>query len=153
MKGGGAALSSVSGCGFTRCRSRSRLFGKAKFVSTCSLMHGVKCLTAHEPATLATIPLLIIIGRTPLVLLKMAPLSAPATTLFVISCFPLQYPIVLLMPLYTIAITPAEFPKNGPLRVTAFSTPLSRNRGAIVGGFFCKPSASPHAPPTDRADR
>jgi hypothetical protein len=42
-------------------------------------------LTAHVPAALATMPLLIIIGLTPLVLLKIAPLNAPATILFVAS--------------------------------------------------------------------
>ena len=98
-------------------------------------------------------PLLINIGRVPLVLLKMAPLRAPARTLFVTSCFPLQYPIVLLMPLYTIAMTPAELPRNGPLLVIELSTPFSRNRGDIVGGFFCRPSANPHVPPTASADR
>jgi hypothetical protein len=56
-------------------------------------------LTAHAPATLATMPDEIIIGRRPRVLLKMAPLNAPATTEFVISCFPLKLPMVLLMPL------------------------------------------------------
>lgn len=44
--------------------------------------------TAHVPATEATMPELMAMGLTPLVLLKMAPLSAPATTLFVMSCFP-----------------------------------------------------------------
>ena len=110
-------------------------------------------LTAHAPATLATIPLEIIIGLTPLVLLKIAPLNAPATTLFVMSCFPRMLPIVLLIPLYTMATTPAELPKKGPLLVTEFSTPLSRNRGAMVGGFFRRPSERPHAPPTARAER
>jgi hypothetical protein len=102
---------------------------------------------------LATIPLEIIIGLSPLVLLKMAPLMAPATTLFVISCFPLTAPIELLTPLYTIATTPAEFPKNGPLLVTAFNTPFNRNRGGMDDGFFCSPSANPHAPPIARAVR
>jgi hypothetical protein len=45
-------------------------------------------LTAQPPATLAQIPALIAIGRVPLVLLKSAPLNAPAITLFVVSCFP-----------------------------------------------------------------
>jgi hypothetical protein len=110
-------------------------------------------LTAHEPATLATIPPLIAIGLNPLVLLNTAPLIAPATTEFVISCFPLQYPIVLLVPLYTIATTPAEFPRKGPLLVTAFNTPFNRNLAGIDGGFFCSPSAKPHAPPTVSALR
>jgi hypothetical protein len=42
-------------------------------------------LTAHEPATLATMPPLIIIGFTPRVLLKIMPLNAPATMLLVAS--------------------------------------------------------------------
>lgn len=48
----------------------------------------IKELTAHVPATLATIAELIAIGLMPLVLLKIAPLAAPATTEFVMSCFP-----------------------------------------------------------------
>src|ERR1700721_787183 len=74
-------------------------------------------LTAHAPATDATIPPEIIMGRTPLELLKIIPLKAPARTLFAESCFPLKCPIKELKPLYTIAITPAEFPKKGPRRV------------------------------------
>ena len=46
-------------------------------------------LTAQPPAIPATIPPEITIGRTPLVLLKSIPLSAPATMLFAESCFPL----------------------------------------------------------------
>lgn len=46
-------------------------------------------LTAHAPATDATIPPEIIIGRTPRVLLKIIPLNAPAAILFAESCFPL----------------------------------------------------------------
>jgi hypothetical protein len=57
------------------------------------------------------------------------------------------------MPLYTIAMTPALFPKNGPLRVTAFNTPFSRNRGGMLDGFFCRPSERPHAPPIVSAVR
>lgn len=45
-------------------------------------------LTAHPPAKLAQIPELIAICLVPRVLLKRAPLSAPATTLLVISCLP-----------------------------------------------------------------
>ena len=46
-------------------------------------------LTAHAPATDATIPPEIIIGRIPLVLLNIIPLNAPAATLFAESCLPL----------------------------------------------------------------
>lgn len=56
-------------------------------------------LTAQAPATVATIPPEIIIGRIPLVLLKIIPLSAPATILFAESCFPREYPIKELNPL------------------------------------------------------
>jgi hypothetical protein len=86
-------------------------------------------LTAHAPATVATIPPEIIIGRIPLVLLNSIPLRAPATILFAESCFPRICPIKELKPLYTMAITPAEFPKNGPLLVTAFSTEFNLNFG------------------------
>lgn len=138
-------------------RSASKTTCRVSYLSISLPFQRVNCsyqrLTAQAPAKLATIPLLISIGLTPLVLLKIAPLNAPATTLFVISCFPRNDPIVLLIPLYTIATTPALFPKNGPLLVTAFSTPLSRNRGAIVGGFLRRPSESPHAPPTVSAER
>lgn len=44
--------------------------------------------TAQSPAMLATIPPEIIMGFTPLVLLKIIPLRAPATILFAASCFP-----------------------------------------------------------------
>lgn len=47
-------------------------------------------ITAHPPATEATIPPEIIIGLMPLVLLKSIPLSAPAATLFAESCLPLR---------------------------------------------------------------
>lgn len=46
-------------------------------------------LTAHVPATEATMPPEIIIGRTPLVLLKTAPEIPPAAMLLNESCFPL----------------------------------------------------------------
>ena len=107
-------------------------------------------LTAHAPATEATIPPEIIIGRTPLVLLKIIPLSAPARTLFAESCLPLICPIKELKPLYTIAITPAEFPKNGPRLVTAFSTEFNRSFGGCVADLL-KPSCNPQAPPTVNA--
>jgi hypothetical protein len=58
-----------------------------------------KELTAHAPATEATIPPDIIIGRTPLVLLKSIPLSAPARILFAESCFPRRCPMKELKPL------------------------------------------------------
>lgn len=109
-------------------------------------------LTAHAPATVATIPPEIIIGRIPLVLLKSIPLKAPATILFAESCLPRIYPIKELKPLYTMAITPAEFPKNGPLLVTAFNTEFNRN----FGGWLCdrlSPSCNPQAPPTVNAVR
>ena len=51
------------------------------------------------------------------------------------------------------AMTPAELPKKGPLRVTAFKTELSRSFGGAEAGDLDKPSASPHAPPIDNAER
>lgn len=103
-------------------------------------------LTAHAPATLATIEPEIIIGRIPLVLLKIIPLKAPAAILFTESCFPRMLPIKELNPLYTNAITPAEFPKKGPRRVTAFNTELRRNFGGCPFDLL-KPSCRPQAPP------
>ena len=85
--------------------------------------------TAHAPATEATIPPDIIIGLTPLVLLKSIPLNAPARTLFAESCLPRRCPMKELNPLYTNAITPAELPKKGPRRVTAFKTEFNRSFG------------------------
>lgn len=110
-------------------------------------------LTAHAPAAPATNPPDINIGLNPLVLLNSIPLSAPASILFILSCRPLAYPIVELIPLYTIAMTPAEFPKNGPLRVTLFSTEFSRSFGGAEAGERFKPSAMPHAPPMESAAR
>lgn len=92
----------------------------------------------------------IIIGRTPLVLLKSIPLSAPARTLFAESCFPRICPIKELKPLYTIAMTPAEFPKNGPRRVTAFKTEFNRSFGGCPADLL-RPSCKPQAPPTVKA--
>jgi hypothetical protein len=91
-------------------------------------------------------------GLIPLVLLKSIPLKAPATILFAESCFPRICPIKELKPLYTMAITPAEFPKNGPLLVTAFNTEFNLN----FGGWLCdrlNPSCNPQAPPTVNAVR
>ena len=98
-------------------------------------------------------PALIAIGRVPLVLLKMAPAIAPATTLLVGSCLPRSAPMVLLVPLYTSAMTPALLPRKGPRRVTALRMPLRRNRGGMLAGFFCRPSLSPQAPPMVSAVR
>nr|OQO24504.1 hypothetical protein B0A51_09535 [Rachicladosporium sp. CCFEE 5018] len=105
----------------------------------------------HLPATDPTIAPDITIGRTPLVALNIMPLIVPAATLLKASCLPRVYPIVLLIPLYINATTPAEFPRNGPRRVTAFSTEFSRNLGGAVGGNRFNPSAKPHAPPIDKA--
>ena len=44
-------------------------------------------------------------------------------------------------------MTPALLPRKGPRLVTAFRTPFRRNLGGIEGGFFCRPSDKPHAPP------
>ena len=112
----------------------------------------IRLLTAHPPAIVATTPPEIIIGLTPLVDLKIIPLSAPAAILFAASCLPLKCPIKELKPLYTIAITPAELPKNGPLRVTEFSTPLRRSFGGCPA-VLRSPSCNPHAPPRVKAER
>jgi hypothetical protein len=87
------------------------------------------------------------------VLLKSIPLRAPARTLFAASCFPRIYPIVEFTPLYTNAMTPAELPRKGPLRVTAFRTELSLSLGGADVGNRFNPSARPHAPPKDKAVR
>jgi hypothetical protein len=55
--------------------------------------------TAHAPATDATMPPEIIIGRIPLVLLNTIPLKAPANTLFAESCLPRIDPMKELKPL------------------------------------------------------
>lgn len=47
-------------------------------------------------------------------------------------------------------MTPAELPKNGPRRVTAFSTEFSRSFGGCPFDLIM-PSLNPHAPPTVRA--
>lgn len=110
-------------------------------------------LTAHTPAALATRPPDISIGLNPLVLLNSIPLNAPATMLFALSCLPRKCPIVELIPLYTMAITPAEFPKNGPLLVTLFSTLFSFSFGGAFAVERFSPSIMPHVPPIDRAVR
>lgn len=112
----------------------------------------VYTLTAHPPATEATTPPEIIIGLRPLVDLKIIPLNAPAAMLLAASCFPLWWPMKELIPLYTSAITPAELPKNGPLRVTAFSTELSLSFGGWPDDLR-RPSCIPHAPPSTNAER
>jgi hypothetical protein len=56
-------------------------------------------LTAHAPATDATIDPEIIIGLTPLVLLNSMPLSPPATILLAASCLPRHHPRYELIPL------------------------------------------------------
>lgn len=50
-------------------------------------------LTAQAPATDATIPPEIIIGRRPLVHLNSMPLIAPAAMVLAASFFPLRYPM------------------------------------------------------------
>ena len=90
-------------------------------------------LTAQAPAAVATRPPDIIIGLRPRVLLNSMPLKAPAVMLLRASCLPREYPIVELTPLYTMAITPAEFPRKGPLLVIAFRAEFSRSRGDAVG--------------------
>ncbi len=112
-----------------------------------------KLLTAQVPAIDATIPPDITIGRTPRVILKIMPLIPPAATLLNESCLPRQYPIVLLMPLYIIATTPAELPRKGPLLVIALSAEFSRSFGGAVGGSRFSPSMRPHVPPIPRALR
>jgi hypothetical protein len=118
-----------------------------------SMQKGRRPLTAHAPAAPATSPPEINIGLNPLVLLNSIPLNAPATTLFTLSCFPLQCPIVELIPLYTMAMIPAELPRNGPRRVTLFSTLFRRSFGGALAGMRFKPSIRPHVPPTVRAVR
>lgn len=108
--------------------------------------------TAQAPATVATTPPEIIMGLTPLVLLKTIPLNAPATMLFAASCFPLKWPMKELIPLYTIAMTPAELPRNGPLLVTAFRTEFSLSFGGWPADLR-RPSCRPHAPPSVNAER
>lgn len=108
-------------------------------------------LTAQVPAIEPTIALDIIAGRTPRELLNMKPLIPPAAILLNESCFPRKCPIVLLMPLYIIAITPAELPMKGPRRVMALRAELSRSLGGADAGTLCNPSAKPHAPPIDSA--
>lgn len=61
--------------------------------------------------------------------------------------------MVLFVPLYIIAMTPALLPKKGPLLVIAFRIPFRRNLGGIEAGFFCRPSDKPHAPPIVSAVR
>jgi hypothetical protein len=78
--------------GFSRDLEKNYLSIKLQSVSKWRL-------TAQAPATEATIPPEIIMGRTPLVLLKSIPLSAPAKTLFAESCFPRICPIKELIPL------------------------------------------------------
>lgn len=51
------------------------------------------------------------------------------------------------------AMTPAEFPRNGPLLVILFSTPLSLILGGAEGGTLFNPSINPQVPPTIKADR
>ena len=109
-------------------------------------------LTVHNPAAPATSPLEIIIGLTPLELLNSAPDSAPAMMLFPASCFPLMLPMNELHTLYTSASTPAEFPRNGPRRVTLFSTAFNLRRGGAWGGARCRPSVRPQAPPSPSAE-
>ncbi|KAI4125989.1 MAG: hypothetical protein LQ347_005146 [Umbilicaria vellea] len=53
----------------------------------------------------------------------------------------------------TIAITPAELPKNGPRLVTEFSTEFSRSFGGALAGNRFIPSTSPHVPPIVSAER
>lgn len=69
--------------------ARTELYGSTRKLSIEVIVwESGHPLTAHAPAIEATIPLEINIGFTPLVLLKMAPLKAPATMLFAASCFP-----------------------------------------------------------------
>lgn len=110
-------------------------------------------LTAQAPAMDATIALEITIGFNPLVLLNMAPLKAPAAMLLVASCLPRKCPIVEFIPLYTIATTPAELPRNGPLRVTVFKTLFSRSFGGAEAGARFSPSIIPQTPPLASAER
>jgi len=94
----------------------------------------------------------IIMGLRPLVLLNNIPDNNPADMELTASCLPLKYPIYELKQLYAIATTPAEFPKKGPLRVTAFRTELSLNLGGWPDDLL-KPSCRPQTPPMDSADR
>jgi len=48
-------------------------------------------------------------------------------------------------------MTPAEFPRKGPRRVTALRTEFSRNFGGADIGERLNPSAKPHAPPIESA--
>jgi len=105
------------------------------------------------PAAHATSPPDISIGLVPFVLLKIMPLIAPAAMLLAGSCFPLKYPMYELTPLYIIATTPAEFPRNGPLRVTPLSIALSLIFGGAPIGTLLIPSTNPSAPPVPRAPR
>lgn len=56
-------------------------------------------------------------------------------------------------PLYTIATTPAELPKNGPRRVTAFNTLFSLIFGGALGAVLRNPSTMPQAPPVPSATK
>ena len=109
--------------------------------------------TAQAPAILATIPPEIIMGLKPLVLLKTIPLIPPAAILLAESCFPRTYPMDEFRPLYSMATTPAEFPRKGPRLVTEFSTVFNRIFGGAVTGVRRSPSERPHAPPTVSAAR
>jgi hypothetical protein len=102
---------------------------------------------------LATMPPEIIIGLRPRVLLKTIPLNAPATMLLAASCLPRVCPSAALTQLYTMATTPAEFPRNGPRLVTEFRTLLRRILGGAVTGARLRPSVMPHTPPSDSAER
>jgi hypothetical protein len=126
-------------------------------------------LTLHTAAAEATNPPDINMGFVPLVLLNTAPLMNPAAILFAGSSFfmldttrspdmiylrfPLKYPIYELIPLYIIATTPAEFPKNGPLLVTPLSIAFNLIFGGAEDGTFLIPSANPRKPPVPSADR
>lgn len=109
-------------------------------------------LTAQTPAREATRPPEIIIGRTPLVLLKTMPLNPPAAIVLKASCSPRRNPISELMQLYVMATTPALLPRNGPRLVMALRTALSRSLGGWPADLR-RPSWNPHTPPIDSAVR
>jgi len=103
--------------------------------------------------------------------LNMAPVTAPAAILPIVSCFPLIASIEELTPLYkraikgyfngtevivsnaNLPITPAELPMKVPLRVTEFRTLLIRNLVFDTARGLRAPSRTPHTPPRAKPEK
>lgn len=104
--------------------------------------------------------------------LNIAPVTAPAAILPIVSCFPLAASMEELTPLYkraikglyqrawskstlmqTLPITPAELPMKVPLRVTEFRTLLIRNLVFDTARGLRAPSRTPHTPPRAKPEK